>query len=110
MDRAECLGSGGAIYNGGSLTVDDSYFCESAPNHIGGDAFAGTNNTFRETCVSYCLGDLDLDGTVNILDLLFLLQSWGDTGIADIGPGAGGDGVVGINDLTRLLTDWVICD
>ncbi|MCZ6653801.1 MAG: hypothetical protein O7D91_12340 [Planctomycetota bacterium] len=49
------------------------------------------------------LGDLDADCEVGILDLLFLLAQWGQTGSpADLNN----DGLVGILDLLTLLANW----
>jgi hypothetical protein len=48
-------------------------------------------------------GDLNNDGTVNILDLSILLNGWGKTGV----PGdLNGDGAINVLDLSLLLTNW----
>ena len=54
-----------------------------------------------------CPADLDGDGNVGILDLLFLLAAWG----SDPGgpPDFDGDGAVGILDLLTLLANWGPC-
>jgi bacillopeptidase F len=56
---------------------------------------------------SECTADIDGDGSVGILDLLTLLDAWGEN------PGhpadLDGDGNVGINDLLMLLADWGPC-
>ncbi len=55
------------------------------------------------TAVEPPLGDLDADCQVGILDLLFLLAQWGQTGSpADLNN----DGLVGILDLLILLANW----
>ncbi|MCH8152151.1 MAG: VCBS repeat-containing protein [Planctomycetes bacterium] len=58
-------------------------------------------------CVAACVGDLDGDGSVGILDLLALLAAWGSN------PGHpadfDGDGTVGILDLLTLLANWGPC-
>lgn len=46
--------------------------------------------------------DLNLDGTVNGLDLSILLEQWGVSGSADFNS----DGVVGPADLGILLAEW----
>ncbi|MHC5024354.1 MAG: hypothetical protein ACYTGG_10670 [Planctomycetota bacterium] len=53
-------------------------------------------------------GDLDLDGAVNINDLLALLASWGPCPAPPAACPADldGDGVVGITDLLALLANW----
>ncbi|HEX7456604.1 MAG TPA: dockerin type I domain-containing protein, partial [Candidatus Nanoarchaeia archaeon] len=49
------------------------------------------------------LGDLNLDGRINIRDLSILLSRWGSTNAtADIN----GDGRVNIRDLSVLLSRW----
>ena len=49
------------------------------------------------------LGDLDGDGTVGIIDLLALLDAWGQVhSSADLD----GDGVVGITDFLMVLANW----
>jgi len=52
-------------------------------------------------------GDLDLDGTVGVVDFLMLLASWGpcpldDDCLADLD----GDGVVGVGDFLFMLQNW----
>ena len=55
------------------------------------------------TPVDYVCGDVDADGTVNVLDLLLILEEWG-TGdsCADINI----DGVVDTGDLLLVLEHW----
>lgn len=54
-----------------------------------------------------CLGDLDGDGAVGIVDFLGLLAAWGPN------PGhpadLDGDGTVGIQDFLQLLANWGPC-
>ncbi len=52
-----------------------------------------------------CPWDLDGSGTVNILDLLFLLNEWGNKGV----PADFNGGGVGITDLLILLANWGAC-
>ncbi len=54
-----------------------------------------------------CLGDLDGDGMVGIVDFLALLAAWG----TDPGgpPDFDGDGMVGIADFLTLLACWGPC-
>ena len=52
-----------------------------------------------------CPWDLDGTGTVDILDLLFLLTEWGNKGVPADFDGGG----VGITDLLILLANWGAC-
>ncbi|MCI0631719.1 MAG: dockerin type I domain-containing protein [Phycisphaerales bacterium] len=53
-----------------------------------------------------CTGDLVADGTVNVLDLLALIATWGATGgQADLN----GDCTVNIADLLLLIAAWGTC-
>jgi hypothetical protein len=58
-------------------------------------------------CPAPCLGDLNGDGVVDVLDLLALLDAWGPN------PGhpadLNGDGVVDVLDLLILLDNWGPC-
>ena len=56
--------------------------------------------------VSYCPGDLDHNGVVNVTDLLQLLGAWGSSDpAADINE----DGTVNVSDLLILLGAWGQC-
>lgn len=56
-----------------------------------------------------CVGDIDGDGVVGILDFLYLLGVWGtDDPFADIAPD-GGDLTVGIEDFLVVLGTWGAC-
>jgi hypothetical protein len=62
-------------------------------------------NAIPDACE--CLGDVDDDGEVNVLDLLQLLSQWGEcegcSGDSD------GDGQIGVIDLLALLAQWGPC-
>lgn len=49
------------------------------------------------------LGDLNNDGTVNVMDLSLLLNNWGKSGV---GSDLNSDGVVNIFDISMLLSNW----
>ena len=51
-------------------------------------------------------GDLNGDGTVNILDLSILLTNWGKTGATAAQGDLNSDGTVNALDLSILLTNW----
>jgi hypothetical protein len=51
--------------------------------------------------------DFNGDGIVEIGDLLFLIESWGqDDSTTDIGPAPWGDGIVDVQDLEVLMSHW----
>lgn len=56
-------------------------------------------------------GDMNIDGFVNVLDLLAVLAAWGDCPrppdpcAADIAP-PGGDGTVNVLDLLKVIENW----
>ncbi len=52
-------------------------------------------------------GDLDYDGSVNVSDLLLLLQAWGPCTMPTYCPAdLTGDGTTGVADLLELLSGW----
>lgn len=59
-----------------------------------------------QSLVDVCPTDLDGDDTTNVIDLLELLGSWGDTGGA---ADANCDSIVDIIDLLALLAAWGPC-
>jgi hypothetical protein len=60
-----------------------------------------------EPPVDPCPADVNNDGVVNVLDLLLLIEQWGQSGAqADIN----GDGTVNIQDLLVLIDAWGPCD
>ena len=55
---------------------------------------------------SLCPADLNQDGTVDGVDLTYLLGQWGGEGSADLN----GNGIVDGGDLTELLARWGSCE
>jgi hypothetical protein len=58
-------------------------------------------------CAGLCLGDIDGDGFVGIIDFLLLLGAWGPC--AGCPEDLDQDGMVGINDFLNLLGAWGPC-
>jgi hypothetical protein len=53
------------------------------------------------------LVDFNLDGTIDLVDLVMLIESWGtDNTLCDIGPMPWGDGIVDEADLEVLMSYW----
>jgi hypothetical protein len=58
-------------------------------------------------CVESCFSDLNADGTVNVPDLLIVLEDWGqDCGRADLNL----DEIVDVIDLLKIIGDWGVCE
>jgi len=64
-----------------------------------------------------CVGDIDLSGAVNVVDLLSVISSWGvcpappppcPAYIAPPGPPVG-DGTVNVLDLLTIINHWGVC-
>lgn len=85
-----------------ALVCDDDPFCcdEAWDVSCALDALAG--------CACFSPADLDLDGDVDILDLLILLAAFGPCPVppAPCPADIDGDGAVGIVDLLMLLSDF----
>ena len=74
----------------------------------GANGADGTGQISFSCAAADCPGDVDVDGTVGILDFLALLAAWGPQPLghsADID----GDGVVGMIDFLALLAAWGSC-
>ncbi len=104
-------GSGGAIFNDDSpaTSVTDSTFCGNAPDNIAGSFSDTGGNDFLPSCPAACefIGDLNCDGTVDVFDLLILLDAWGPCPAAEeCETDLDGDGVVDVFDLLILLEEW----
>jgi len=54
-----------------------------------------------------CEGDINMDGTVGVNDLLMVIGDWGCTG--DCEADINGDGVVGVTDLLTVIGAWGPC-
>ena len=61
------------------------------------------NNGIPDTC-DLARGDFNLDGVVNVTDLLSLLAAWGVCG--NCVQDTNGDGLVNVSDLLTLLANW----
>ena len=60
----------------------------------------GSVNVFiNQTC---CVGDIDGDGTVGVIDLLAIIGAWGGPCVGDIN----GDGTVDVIDLLAIIGAW----
>ncbi len=80
-------------------------------NHL----YAGTSGwgVFRSVLPVYVRpGDVNADGTVNVTDLLMVINAWGRCPIppatcpADMAPPPNGDGMVNVSDLLLVINNW----
>jgi outer membrane protein assembly factor BamB len=75
---------------------------------------AGVGTNVRAYRAAVCLADITGDGTVNVNDLLAVINGWGrcppppTACPPDISP-PGGDGVVNVNDLLAVINAWGPC-
>jgi hypothetical protein len=77
----------------------------SAGNGVPPDFLMGDHSA-SGPCVAPCLGDLSGDDAVNVIDLLQLLDAWGNPGgDEDLND----DGIVNVLDLLLLLDAWGAC-
>jgi hypothetical protein len=77
---------------------------------VGGQNGAGGEGTLTITCTPdapACVGNLNGDDTVDVLDLLILLDAWGPAPGSD--ADLNGDGTVDVLDLLILLDAWGPC-
>lgn len=84
-----------------SATVTLGLFRPGTPETVSGETIGPGEPMFT------CTGDLDGNGSVDVVDLLGLIAAWGDC------PGCpgdlDGDNQIGVNDLLILLAAWGPC-
>ena len=85
--------SGGGSWEIGTYDPDD----ENAADTPGGE---------NPACQSDCPADINGDGSVNVTDLLIVLDQWGNT---DSPADVNSDGTVDVNDLLMLIGAWGQC-
>ena len=102
-------GDGGGMYHYSSnATLIDTVVCGNTPSQIYGDWTDNGGNTITEICPMDCISDIDVDGNVDIQDLLILIAGWGtctDNCSGDVND----DGEVNVNDLLILISAWGEC-
>ncbi|MCH2153512.1 MAG: hypothetical protein MK089_09260 [Phycisphaerales bacterium] len=110
-DFVNCEFSGnegcGIINNVSSSYVQDSTFCENEDDICGAWVDLG-DNEFLESCLPpfTCQGDTNLDYDVDVLDILYILATWGTSNPAgDID----GNGIVDVNDILIVIAGWGPC-
>jgi len=61
--------------------------------------------TLSQTCVA----DINLDGIVNVSDLLLLISVWGQTTQGECGADLDGSGVIDVGDVLAIINAWGTC-
>ena len=64
-------------------------------------------NILEDICV--CPADLDVSGSVDVQDLLLVIEGWGPCP-SDCPADLSGDGLVGTDDLLAVIAEWGICN
>jgi len=98
---------GGGIYSSiaSTPTLTNTLICGNTIDQVGGEYIDAGGNTIVDICQTVC-PDINADGTVNVLDLLIVIDQWGQTNSpADIS----GDGVVNVSDLLEIVGNWGPC-
>ncbi len=93
--------NGGGMYNEASstTTVTNTGFCDNTPDPIFGPFTDGGGNCFWDSCV-----DINIDGVVNVLDLIDLLLCFGQPAFPSCeAEDINFDGTVNVLDLIDLL-------
>ena len=91
-----------------SVWISGTTFCENDFDICGASVDLG-GNEFLDTCLPpfTCSGDTNLDYNVDVLDILYILATWGTSNPAgDID----GNGLVDVNDVLTVVGNWGPCD
>jgi hypothetical protein len=99
-------GKGWTVYNTSNSGLPDNMLNYIAIN-AQEDVWIATQNGGLAVLHLRPMVDFNCDGTVNIEDLLRLIECWGqDAPLCDIGPTPFGDGIVDVADLEVLMSYW----
>ena len=97
------LGGGAYILNGTVEDCNENGLPDSCDIDSGSSSDVNLND-IPDECE--CLGDVTLDGTVDVTDMLTVIATWGTTG--PLGD-ANLDGTIDIADLLFVLSTWGPC-
>lgn len=99
---------GGGVSSQGDFTLDANVGGDVKPSMSGGEfTLAGNFTSQLPPVLLPCPADTNIDGSVNVTDLLALLAAWGPNPdhVADFND----DGNVNVTDLLQLLAAWGAC-
>jgi hypothetical protein len=109
QNNTASYGGGGIRSWNSSPTLTGTTVCNNTPNQITGSYTDGGENTIADVCPIDCASDINVDGNVNIHDLLIIINDWGacnDNCASDVND----DGEVDVNDLIILIDNWGPCE
>jgi len=99
--RDNTASSNYVILSVGNPQISNTVFCNNDPNNIGISWTDAGGNSFEDNCdlEEPCPGDLDSDGVIGVNDVLLLISEWG-------GPGGDvdGNGTTDVNDVLQLIS------
>ncbi len=104
--------NGGAIHLTGvsSVDVDLNFFCGNQPTTISGDWNDLGGNAIYASCSTTCPGDIDANGTVDLMDALSLIAQWGQCdGVSSCFADQNDDGQVNVADLIIVIENFGAC-
>ena len=103
--------SGAGIYsaNKSNPTLTDTTVCGNASGQISGDWTDNGGNSIADVCPIDCTSDINVDGNVDVNDLLILIADWG-TCTGNCAGDVNEDGTVDIEDLLILIAAWGPCE
>ncbi len=100
-------GDNWTVYNTSNSGLPDNRLYRLLIDDATGSIWIGTENAGLAVFRPRPVVDFNGDGTVDIKDLLRLIESWGiNDPLCDIGPTAFGDGMVDEADLEVLMSHW----
>lgn len=104
-NSAKNIGGGIQVFADSNLTISYSSICGNNSDQINGTWIDGGNNNITDKCEINC-PDINLDGTVDVYEVLSVIAAWNtDDPNADVN----GDGIVETDDILLVLSAWGHC-
>jgi hypothetical protein len=89
-------------------SITSTLVCGNTLDQIYGEWTDNGGNTIEDVCPDDC-PDVNDDGVVDVLDLLFVISDW-NTCADNCDGDVNGDGTVDINDLLIVVAAWGPCE